>query len=195
MFSISGGLLSQLDIPYATLLDLDLGRAGGGFGRIKTTIENLIETGAPKAELLKTDRGVLTDAEFAAMHTWQDAEDRKILRGWIDSLKKYGVFFSEPLDLDLAMLAAFPDAYAATIPEGRRARRCRPTRRRKQCSGHRGPGRRSTPDPTRIIPTALFSLSLSLPDPEQAGNASRRADPPQDQASSRRACRRACRSA
>jgi putative ATP-dependent endonuclease of the OLD family len=111
-------LLSQLEIPYATLLDLDLGRAGGGFGRIKTAIENLIEVGAPKIELLKTDKGVLTDAEFAAMHTWQDAEDRKILRGWINCLKKYGVFFSEPLDLDLTMLAAFPEAYKAVIPEG-----------------------------------------------------------------------------
>jgi hypothetical protein len=70
-------------------LDLDLGRAGAGFGRIKTAIGNLIDTGAPKAELLKTDRGVLTDAEFAVMHTWQDAEDRKILRGWINSLKKW----------------------------------------------------------------------------------------------------------
>ena len=111
-------LLSQLDIPYATLLDLDLGRAGAGFGRIKTAIENLIDAGVPKAELLKTDKGVLTDAEFADMHTWQDAENRKILRGWIDCLKKYGVFFSEPLDLDLAMLTAFPAAYAATIPKG-----------------------------------------------------------------------------
>ena len=55
------------------------------------------------------------------MHTWQDAEDRKILRGWIDCLKNYGVFFSKPLDLDLAMLAAFPDAYEAIDPEGRRS--------------------------------------------------------------------------
>jgi putative ATP-dependent endonuclease of OLD family len=100
------------------LLDLDLGRAGGGFGRIKTAIEKLIEVDTPKAELLKTDKGVLTDAEFAAMHTWQNAEDRKILRGWIDCLKKYGVFFSEPLDLDLAMLAAFGQAYKAIIPKG-----------------------------------------------------------------------------
>ena len=110
-------LLSQLDIPYATLLDLDLGRAGAGFGRIKTAIENLIVAGVSKAELLKIDKGVLTDAELAAMHTWQDAEHRQLLRGWIDCLKKYGVFFSEPLDLDLAMLAAFPAAYAATIPK------------------------------------------------------------------------------
>lgn len=111
-------LLSQLSIPYATLLDLDLGRAGGGFGRIKTAIENLIESGSSKAELLKTDKGVLTDAELTSMHTWQDADDRKILRGWINCLKRYGVFFSEPLDLDLAMLAAFPAAYSATIPKG-----------------------------------------------------------------------------
>ena len=111
-------LLSQLDIPYATLLDLDLGRAGAGFGRIKTAIENLIDAGVSKAKLLKIDKGVLSDASFADMHTWQDAEDRKILRGWIDGLKKYGVFFSEPLDLDLAMLTAFPAAYATTIPKG-----------------------------------------------------------------------------
>ena len=112
-------LLSQLDIPYATLLDLDLGRAGAGFGRIKTAIENLIDySGAPKAKLLDTDDGVLSDAELADMHTWQSAEDCKILGGWIKRLKKYGVFFSEPLDLDLAMLSAFPAAYAATIPKG-----------------------------------------------------------------------------
>lgn len=111
-------LLAQLDIPYATLLDLDLGRAGAGFGRIKTAIENLIEVRVPKEELLKLEKGVLSDADFAKMHTWQDAEERAILRGWINRLKEYGVYFSEPLDLDLAMLAAFPDAYKATIPEG-----------------------------------------------------------------------------
>ena len=111
-------LLSHLDIPYATLLDLDLGRAGAGFGRIKSAIANLVEAGVSKAKLLETDDGVLPDAEFAAMHTWQNAENRELLRGWIDGLKEYGVFFSEPLDLDLAMLAAFPEAYAASIPGG-----------------------------------------------------------------------------
>ncbi|MCQ8239411.1 ATP-dependent nuclease [Rhizosaccharibacter radicis] len=111
-------LLAQLDIPYATLLDLDLGREGAGFGRIKTAIENLIEVGVPKADLLKLKTGVLADADFAEMHTWQGAEDRGALRGWIDFLKKHGVFFSEPLDLDLAMLEAFPEAYEAVIPAG-----------------------------------------------------------------------------
>jgi putative ATP-dependent endonuclease of OLD family len=35
-------LLNGLGIPYATLLDLDLGRKGGGYGRVKTAIEQLI---------------------------------------------------------------------------------------------------------------------------------------------------------
>ena len=65
-----------------------------------------------------TEKGRLTDEEFAAMHTWEDAEDKSCLRSWIDCLKEHGVFFSEPLDLDLAMLAAFPEAYAATVPKG-----------------------------------------------------------------------------
>ena len=111
-------LLSQIDIPYATLLDLDLGRAGAGFGRIKTAIENLIAAGVSKVQLFMTEKGRLTDEEFAAMHTWEDAEDKSCLRSWIDCLKEHGVFFLEPLDLDLAMLAAFPEAYAATVPKG-----------------------------------------------------------------------------
>jgi len=111
-------LLCDLGIPYATLLDLDLGRAGGGFGRVKTAIENLIEIGVPKVKLLKVDGGILSEADFAKMHTWQDIEDRKILKGWVDCLKPHGVYFSAPLDLDLAMLKAFPDAFEATIPAG-----------------------------------------------------------------------------
>ncbi|KZC22048.1 ATP-dependent endonuclease [Rhodanobacter thiooxydans] len=108
-------LLKQLGIPHATLLDLDLGREGGGFGRIKTAIEKLIEFGVPKAQLLKVTTGILSDAEFAAMHTWQEY---KHLAGWVDFLKPHGVYFSAPLDLDLAMLGAFPDAYEAIIPKG-----------------------------------------------------------------------------
>lgn len=111
-------LLKHLGIPHATLLDLDLGRDGGGFGRVKTVIEKLIEFGVPEAKLLKIDGGVLSDARLATMHTWQDPEDRKILQGWVDCLKPHGVYFSAPLDLDLAMLEAFPEAYEAIIPKG-----------------------------------------------------------------------------
>lgn len=111
-------LLTNLGIPHATLLDLDLGREGGGFGRVKTAIEKLIDVNVPKDDLLKTDKGTMSEASFSKMHTWEDAEDRKCLQGWIDSLKPYGVFFSAPLDLDLAMLEAFPNAYQALIPKG-----------------------------------------------------------------------------
>ncbi|MCE7798144.1 AAA family ATPase [Sphingobium sufflavum] len=108
-------LLTQLGIPYATLLDLDLGRKGGGFGRIKTAIEKLIERGAPKNKLLAIKGGVLSDEGFAKMHDWKDVE---LLPGWIECLEGYGVYFSSPLDLDMAMLKAFPAAYEAVIPAG-----------------------------------------------------------------------------
>ena len=49
------------------------------------------------------------------MHTWKELEH---LDGWVKSLEKHAVFFSAPLDVDLAMIAAFPDAYAEIVPEG-----------------------------------------------------------------------------
>jgi len=112
-------LLKHLGIPHATLLDLDLGRKGGGFGRVKTAIEKLIEFGASKVALLKIDKGILSDADLAGMHTWDSTGEHGNLLAWINgNLKPHGVYFSTPLDLDLAMLAAFPDAYSAIIPKG-----------------------------------------------------------------------------
>ncbi|WP_347928322.1 AAA family ATPase [Pseudomonas helvetica] len=111
-------LLKHLGIPHATLLDLDLGREGGGFGRVKTALEKLLEFGAPKAELLKVSDGVLSDAQLAKMHTWADSAGYDNLLSWVNFLKTYGVYFSSPLDLDLAMLEAFPDAYTAITPQG-----------------------------------------------------------------------------
>ncbi len=107
-------LLSGLGIPYVTLLDLDLGRDGGGYGRLKTAFANLIELGGDPNVLLMTGTGKpLTTAEFDAMHTWDHIPH---LDGWAECLKTKGnVFFSGPLDLDLAMLAAFPGAYQKVI--------------------------------------------------------------------------------
>ncbi|KAA8699621.1 ATP-dependent nuclease [Pseudomonas cannabina] len=111
-------LLKHLGIPHATLLDLDLGRDGGGFRRVKTAIEKLIEFGAPKAEVLRITTGILSDADLANMHNWPDSVDHSGLLSWINNnLKAHGVYFSSPLDLDLAMLEAFPAAYAAIVPE------------------------------------------------------------------------------
>ena len=41
-------LLSDLSIPHATLLDLDLGRSGGGYGRVANMLSELIENGVDK---------------------------------------------------------------------------------------------------------------------------------------------------
>ena len=108
-------LLTQLGIPYATLLDLDLGRQGGGFGRIKTSIEKLLDIGVPKSVLLELSDGkILSDAELAKMHTWNS---ENLFEGWVDRLKRHGVYFSAPLDLDLSMLKSFPEAYQEIIPQ------------------------------------------------------------------------------
>ncbi len=109
-------LLSGIEIPYATLLDLDLGRDGGGFGRVKTAIEKLLEIGVDEKDLLGLSDGkLLSRVRLAKMHTWKEVEH---LEGWVDSLEKHAVFFSSPLDVDLAMIAAFPDAYAKIVPQG-----------------------------------------------------------------------------
>jgi putative ATP-dependent endonuclease of OLD family len=111
-------LLSELGIPYATLLDLDLGRDGGGFGRVKTALKQLIASGVAKEKLLALrDGSQLTDEALDSMHGW-DAGNLDNLESWVNMLENHGVFFSSPLDLDLAMLSAFPEAYEATIPSG-----------------------------------------------------------------------------
>ncbi|EJW10846.1 putative ATP-dependent endonuclease [Rhodovulum sp. PH10] len=105
-------LLEGLDIPYATLLDFDLGRNGGGWGRIKTTLVELIENGYSREQLLKCQNGTLVDLK--TMHTWPTNE---YLASWVTFLREYDVFFSDPLDLDMAMLKAVPAAYNAIIPK------------------------------------------------------------------------------
>ena len=107
-------LLSGLCIPYATLLDLDYGREGGAYGRVKIAIQRLLEVGTERSRVLTTSDGVVNDDEWLSrMHTWPP--DTKVLNGWLNYIEKSGVFFAWPLDLDMAMLAAFPRAYEATI--------------------------------------------------------------------------------
>lgn len=106
-------LLECLSIPYATLLDLDLGRHGGGWGRIKTALSELIAHGQDRKALLTTQGGGQVDLE--KMHEWTTSEH---LASWVIFLRSHNVYFSSPLDLDLAMLKAFPSAYKAIIPKG-----------------------------------------------------------------------------
>jgi hypothetical protein len=110
-------LLRSLHIPHVTLLDLDLGRDGAGWGRIKYACQQLIRNGVNRDELLKLNDGsVLSRADLNRMHTWEvDTED---MRAWLNCLEQYGVFFSRWLDLDFMMLKAFEDVYCATAARG-----------------------------------------------------------------------------
>lgn len=108
-------LLSDLDIPYITLLDLDREREGGGWGRIKYAIEQLIETGENKNEFLRLkDGSILTDENLKKMHTW-DVNDLKNMDTWISVLEHYNVYYSSPLDIDFMMLESIDDKYIASL--------------------------------------------------------------------------------
>jgi putative ATP-dependent endonuclease of the OLD family len=110
-------LLNDLEIPHATLLDLDLGRAGGGWGRIKTAAKHLLEIGWPKAKVLGLDGGqVLADDDLDEMHKRDNVASQKDLLNWVRDFENYGVFFSRPLDLDLSLMHAYPEAYRDIIP-------------------------------------------------------------------------------
>jgi putative ATP-dependent endonuclease of the OLD family len=107
-------LLTDLAIPYVTLLDLDRERHGGGWGRIKYALRQLLENGVPRKKLLHiatngTD-GVLSDGKLEAMNTW-DVTHTTTLTGWLNRLERFGVYYSQPLDVDFLMLTQFTEAY------------------------------------------------------------------------------------
>jgi predicted ATP-dependent endonuclease of OLD family len=101
-------ILSDLGIPYATLLDLDLARHGGGWGRIKYARDQLRKVGA-----LKESTAKLKLAKWNESSPLEASDDDDEISGerWLNFLKKRGVFFSQPLDLDFSLILTFPDAY------------------------------------------------------------------------------------
>lgn len=108
-------LLNELHIPHATLLDLDAGRYHGGWGRVRNALKqiNTVRPGTYEAaninQLPKWD----DDADFPTV------DDQGAPMGWrpLQTLEGQGVFFSQPVDLDLMMLAAYPDAYGVELTE------------------------------------------------------------------------------
>src|SRR6218665_2606834 len=50
-------LLKGLGIPYATLLDLDMGRDGGEYGRVKNALQQLLTLGVPREKILELSDG------------------------------------------------------------------------------------------------------------------------------------------
>jgi hypothetical protein len=111
-------LLSDLDIPFVSLLDLDSGREGGGWARIKYACEQLIAIGADPQKLLNIkvegDSEIsITIEELSTLHS-RELSMLNDLNPWLRHLESFGVYYSEPLDLDMAMLQRFPKPYMST---------------------------------------------------------------------------------
>jgi putative ATP-dependent endonuclease of the OLD family len=97
-------LLNELQIPHATLLDLDSGRHQGGWGRVRNA----------RRQINKVQPGTYAEDKIEALPKWDDDRDFPEFedgRGSIQGLERRGVFFSHPVDLDLMMLEAYPDVY------------------------------------------------------------------------------------
>ena len=99
-------LLTTLDIPFVTLLDLDLARHQGGWGRVRYVANQLL-TFTPAT-------CGLTQPQIDSLPVWNGTN--KLLESeptlhLLELLEGKGVFFSSPLDLDFAMLSRYPAAF------------------------------------------------------------------------------------
>ncbi|MBC6385585.1 ATP-dependent nuclease [Proteus mirabilis] len=102
-------LLSALEIPYITLLDLDVSRHNGGWGRIKYVNDQLKKL-TPAHALPDTWIISAWNDESIPIRTHHFFEDGT--KDLFKELEKKNIFFSEPLDLDFSMLLAFPEQYS-----------------------------------------------------------------------------------
>jgi putative ATP-dependent endonuclease of OLD family len=98
-------LLHGLGIPHVTLLDLDLARHQGGWGRIRYAAKQLLAY----SDVAKVG---LKEAQGKSIPKWDDEQGLMVNDdGWFARLEEHGVFFSSPLDLDFLMMTAYPKAY------------------------------------------------------------------------------------
>ncbi|MCG6658516.1 AAA family ATPase [Halomonas campisalis] len=94
-------LLSALKIPYLTLLDLDIARHQAGWGRIKYANDQLGRYQLDKK--LPENYGI---------PKWDSTKYMvRDFANYLKALEDRDVYFSYPMDLDFAMLLAYPDAY------------------------------------------------------------------------------------
>lgn len=103
-------LLNDLEIPYITLLDLDRERQGGDWGRIKYILTQLLAYGCISPELLRAKDEIISEEDLKGMNEW-DTKQTERMENWINSLEKFHVFFSAPLDIDFLMLEHYGDFY------------------------------------------------------------------------------------
>ncbi|WP_417844325.1 ATP-dependent nuclease [Thalassospira sp.] len=103
-------LLNDLQIPHATLLDLDLGRRHGGVNTMRTCLQNLLDIGNDFG-----GAGITNAAQLTDQHLYDGGQQGE----WLRAFWGQGIFFSYPIDLDFAMLRAFPEAYQTLSPGAR----------------------------------------------------------------------------
>ena len=106
-------LLSSLKIPFVTLLDFDIDRNGGGFGRMKYVIEQLRLMDNNSTDFIYGD---ILDS-IPAWNSPQSPtnffvrDPDNAAKVIVDEIEKYNVFFSSPLDIDYSMICAFPEIF------------------------------------------------------------------------------------
>ena len=97
-------LLSQLEIPHITLLDLDVARFNGGWGRIKY-VNDQLKIFNPE-NILPNNYGI---------PEWNNSKYPILeYKNYLDELEERGIFYSCPMDLDFSMLKAFPNKFEIT---------------------------------------------------------------------------------
>jgi putative ATP-dependent endonuclease of OLD family len=102
-------LCHDLNISHVTLLDLDLGRHGGGWGRIKNVCTRLIENGTDENTLLSLN-GTEEKIPLTTFASYDNADWTK-LTAWLAHLRNFGVYLCALLDLDMTMLRAYQTQY------------------------------------------------------------------------------------
>lgn len=107
-------LLSGLQIPYLTLLDLDVARYQAGWGRIKYVNDQLKKID-PSGGLPSRWKISKWDDDEVPVRTHHFFDDGKA--DVFEKLEEMGIFFSYPLDLDFSMLLAYPNAYGVVEEE------------------------------------------------------------------------------
>lgn len=109
-------LLTQLNIPFITLLDLDRERYLGGWGRVKYVCDELIKNNKiTKEQLTKSDKINMLD-DYEKMNNW-DVTNVAEMNKWIEYLEEFDVYFSAPLDIDFLMLKHFKNDYVDILRE------------------------------------------------------------------------------
>lgn len=103
-------LLNDLEIPHATLIDLDLGRKHGGKAAIARIVEELAAIGNDLSSNRSVIRGNISLDEI------DDIDEIELLNQdqshpWLKALRRERIFFSSPIDLDFTMLLLFPREY------------------------------------------------------------------------------------